>query len=710
MSVHKKVKPFPVAVKKVEGTSEPAASSSMVFQHRELIENLPNSKTIDSKKLINIINHLHFTGGFVSVHLKDAKYEEDFLVRARPEPCMDSAITCRWASEGTFDAARHRMQNLLIPDGQSVICVPISVRDVNEGSFTIDIPERVFSAGKRRIKRYDCSDISVELLQSGFSAQGVLVDFSPLAFRVHLVPQEPSSFHWFDNDNEVTVRLYQDKIVIFSGTCRVTRQTDGHLARDMVLVPAALQIQRHKKRKVRNPRIRLSPSPYITFDHPFFGKQIKRDIYDISTTGFSVHEATDESVLMPGLIIPELTISFPGSLRLQCTAQVVYRREMKRSGVRCGFVILDMNVGTYNLFSNILVHAIDPHVHISDTIDMNALWEFFFDTGFIYPKKYQSLQSYRTEFKKIYERLYNRESEVATHFTYQRSGKIYGHVSMVRAYERAWLVHHLAARPILPFTKHTGVHVIKQLMNYLSGLHLFHSVRMNHTMFYYQPKNRFMDMFFGAFVRDTGNPRICSLDLFAYKNFKQQPARKELPPEWTLREFVPSDMNEIERFYRHHSGGLLLSCLDLENYGGGNGDSIEKLYKRHGLIRRWKAFSLLKGDRHAALMIVNRSDLGLNLSELLNGVKIIITEPADTPWDILSTAAQALIEKCHVENPALTIFPHSYLEKGEIPYEKQYLLWIINSQYGRDFIEYMRERLKTNARIFIKLIMEKFFR
>ena len=89
-------------------------------------------------------------------------------------------------------------------------------------------------------------------------------------------------------------------------------------------------MSRFLKKKSRNPRVEVTPMPNITFDHPATKEKIKLDIYDLSTSGFAVYVSAEEDVLMAGMIIPDLTINYGGALKIQCKAQVLYRREDKK--------------------------------------------------------------------------------------------------------------------------------------------------------------------------------------------------------------------------------------------------------------------------------------------------------------------------------------------------------------------------------------------
>jgi hypothetical protein len=227
--------------------------------------------------------------------------------------------------------------------------------------------------------------------------------------------------------------------LLFSGPCRFIRQAGGLFERELVLAPLAQEIHRYQKKKERNPRLKITPTPTVHFEHPLFKKPLQREILDLTFAGFSVMEKPADGVLMPGLIIPGIEIRYAGALKMTCDAQVVYRRDMGKDRVRCGLAILDMDFKAYRLLSHIMVRAADPQARFSNEMEMDALWEFFFETGFIYPKKYHLIQTSREEFKETYRKLYRDDQEIEAHFTYQENDKIYGHVAIF-SLPAAWVV------------------------------------------------------------------------------------------------------------------------------------------------------------------------------------------------------------------------------------------------------------------------------
>ncbi|MBN2515106.1 MAG: PilZ domain-containing protein [Deltaproteobacteria bacterium] len=664
-----------------------------MFRHQDLINKLESATHIDQKRLINTLNYIHFTEGFVFIYFSHPTYEEGILVKAYPEPCAGDKIICRWAGN-TFSKLQsdgYSFQQLIIADGQSILLVPGRIQRINSESLTIQLPTAGYDICQRRAHRYICQDIQADIIQSGIQVEGILVDFSPLAFCVRALPETSSPFVWFNFEVPTIVHLRKGKQILFSGLCRCIRQMNDIIGREIVLAPLEDKITRLKKAKIRNPRCQLTPTPTITFSHPFFKKTFKREIFDISNSGFSVNENSKERVLMPGMIIPELTIKYAGTLEIKCKTQVIYSQE-EGDRARCGLAILDMDMKAYSTLTQILNNTADHHNYISNHIDMDALWKFFFDTDFIYPTKYSFIQSFRHDFKETYRKLYQENPEIARHFTYEKDGTIYGHIAMVRAYERAWMIHHFAAKPMK--NKLTAFLVLKQIMQYINGAYKFPSAKMDCVMTYFRKENRLIDRMFGGFARELDNPQGSSLDLFSYLLISKDPQGRELPETWNLRECTDIDLWKLELFYKYQSGGLLIETLGLGKENKESG-SLEALYGEQGFVRELKTYSLTHNDDPVAFFIVNQSDVGFNLSELLNGIKIIITDCENVPWNILSTTLSKLSAVYNSDRISILIYPSEYTELHRIQVEKQYQLWILNVARGEDkFLEYMDQNFR----------------
>jgi hypothetical protein len=677
-----------------------------IFRHQDLLRTLQSSPVIDRKKLVNTLDYIHFTNGTILVHASDPKYGEEFLLPARLGARKPEEIVCLW-EEGAGPLPENAiLLHMIVSDELSLFLLPIRETNLTGEGFTAALPDKGHLLGKRRVRRHPCQGIDVNLTQSGFLARGELLDFSPLAFRVLLRPDANGSFVWLNEDSQCMIHLQEEQRTLFSGLCRYIRQIGDLFERTLVLAPVEPEIQRFQKRKKRTPRLRITPPLSAHFEHPFFRRPVHLDICDLTFTGFAVEEQNEDSILMPGMIIPGLEIQYAGALKMICDAQVIYRHKAERGRVRCGLAILDMDFRNYVRLGHIIVHTSDPRASISNEVEMDALWEFFFDTGFIYPKKYYLLQDRREEFKQTYNRLYQGNQEIAAHFTYEENGRIYGHVSMIRAYQRTWMIHHLAARSFKG--KRTGLSVLKHIVHFFEGLYRYPSIRMDYMIFYFRPENRFPNFFFGSFTRDLKNPRISSLDLFAQMNHPTDGPKIPLPDGWQLTEFKARHYPALERFYRNNSGGLLLDILQLNRLSDGD-EPLGEVYRHHGFLRQWQVHALSQGESLKAVLIVNRSDLGLNLSELLNGIKIIVIDEAELQWKVLAAALSDLVTGYPVGTVPLLIYPAGYPARQDMKVDKQYLLWIMATEHGKIYLEYMEKKTRMALRFLIKYLIKRIF-
>ncbi|MFC1883364.1 hypothetical protein ACFL2O_01210 [Thermodesulfobacteriota bacterium] len=663
-----------------------------LFQHHELVHALEEARKIGRKRLTNIINRIHFLDSSIWVQFRHTRYDEGVLFRVRPEPCLGEEITCRVVEESSeIDLHKYQFQYLVIEDGLEMILVPAEVLEAKPKFFKLLLPATSFTIGKRRARRHLCGRVTAALSQSGFIEKGELLDFNPFGFRILLNKKTGSEKDRFNRNALFFVELSQNSQIFFCGPCRWVRQGNGANKREIVLRPADEEISRFEKRIIRNPRQRLVPSPSLIFEHPFFKKRIQMEITNISTSGFLVIERAGEGILMPGMIIPELAINFAGAFNIKCSAQVIYRKEEKPDDVKCGLAILDMGVNAYSRLTNILSSALNPHTYISSKVDMDVLWKFFFDSGFIYPTKYRTIEHHRNAFRKTYEKLYGENQEIAKHFTYQRNGRIYGHIAMIRAYEKAWMIHHHAA--VSTDSKRAGLIVLKQIMLYLNDMHRLPSAHMNYAMSYFQPENKFPDRAFGEFSRRLSNPKGCSMDLFAFLPYTKLSLGLDLPKGWSLKECSDEDLWELNRFYEKKSGGLLLNALNLSP-DEDEIETIEEVYKNAGFFRRKKVYSLAHGNELDALLIVNQSDLGFNLSELLNCITILVINQEAMFWNVLSVAIAKLTRNYKMERVPVLFYPLEYVKQKQIPYEKLYQAWVLDVAYGNEYMEYMQKKFR----------------
>jgi hypothetical protein len=168
-----------------------------------------------------------------------------------------------------------------------------------------------------------------------------------------------------------------------------------------------------------------------------------------------------------------------------------------------------------------------------------------------------------------------------------------------------------------------------------------------------------------------------------------------MPDGWLMTECKAMDIWEMERFYRHTSGGLLLDAMGIKN-GKMVDDELESQFNNLGFKRKCDSYSLSFQGQLYAVIIVEQSMPALNLSELTNCIKVVITKPELLTWDVLSRAVSRLaVIYNHHEIPVL-IYPVEFAKKNNIHCEKEYLLWILNLRdHENDYGEFLSSRFRV---------------
>jgi len=358
------------------------------FNHPQLLQKLESARIFKKKDLINKINYTHFIEGKIFLHLQHPKYSEYFLLPVYPEPCQGNTFICRRPDLKVSMLEAYTFLHLIIPGAQFIIVSPAEMQSISENHFIFHLPDKSYAVNKREVVRYPSPGLETELFQNAFFAKGALIDFSPFGFRIKLKSDSVSSLNWFNPDAPMTICIRKGERPLFSSLCHCIRSPNENSGKVIVLAPSIENVHQFQKTKSRNPRRQLVPSFEVAFNHPFFGKKINRTVYDISTSGFSVLEESDKGTLIPGMIIPDLTIIYAGAIELTCNlTQVLYRQAQGDGKVRCGIAILDMNIKHYTHLANIISQAIDPHACISYKVDLDELWSFFFEPDISFTKK-----------------------------------------------------------------------------------------------------------------------------------------------------------------------------------------------------------------------------------------------------------------------------------------------------------------------------------
>jgi hypothetical protein len=217
---------------------------------------------------------------------------------------------------------------------------------------------------------------------------------------------------------------------------------------------------------------------------------------------------------------------------------------------------------------------------------------------------------------------------------------------------------------------------------------------MDFSLCYYRPENKFPKRVFGGAAKNINNLKWCSEDLFAYLHFRLNRAvDKSIHRSWELALAQDEDLRELGNFYEHHSGGLLLDALNLEP-GNTNQDGLVAEYRKLGFKRERHIYALRQNSELIAIVMLNLSDIGLNLSNLTNSIKVIVIDSDKLSKDLLYDVLCHIVRNTEYEVLPVMIYPKDYTDLKGIPFEKLYNLWIINLQNTDDYFHYINRLLR----------------
>ena len=653
---------------------------------------IQNEKPIKKKALVNQLNHTHFKSETIRINFKHIRDNHIISFDAAPQPCFGERLICLWQEQPDIRQllTAYQFHNFIVINHQSITIVAAGLIGLNSRGICLNLPEKSIQTTSRKAQRYSCDNLNAQLIQNGVIFLGTLMDFSADSFKVGIKSSPSESFQWINTKDNLNLILSNGKGTIYSGECHILKQQGSAARKTIILKPLHDTIQRFNPQEYRSKRLTFTPSPDICFTHPLSHKFINLKIIDLSGSGISVEDDENNSMLLPGMIIPAMTLNFAGSFNFHCKAQVVYRKnfdaDAQKTLVKCGIAFLDMDPEDHMRLLSLLHQTVNKNFYICNEVDMENLWTFFFASGFIYPQKYAFIHEDKQKIKSTYERLYTKNSNIARHFTWQKKGEILGHLSMLRFYQNTWLIQHLAAIASKEQLR-IGIEILNQIGSYAYDCHRLYSSHMDYLICYFRPENHFPNHFFGGVARSIKNPKACSIDTFAYYHYRKSAlAPPCLPEEWTLKAPEYQDIAAFENFYERQSGGLMLEALDLipdEEMAQRHDLSIE--YSKIELKRERRLYALKYNNALKAVFMLNMSNFAVNMSDLTNCISVFVIDPENLPASILTAAVSSLSTHYKEKKFPVLLFPVEYANMHSLKYEKVYDLWALSMQHTDDY-------------------------
>lgn len=654
------------------------------------------------RRLADRVNRLNFLEEAAVVELSHPKFGYTVAVSADPLPCAGEILEVRWRDGLPDNASQYAISKIVLPGSPDAFAFNVENPDLFAEGMACQLPRQGVSLPDRKFARLrSIEGIKATLTQHSVRFEGFLTDFSAHSLCVDVRVDKPNSRYWITPERPLHLTLEGDQGVIFAGEMRVIRHGAGQDNQLFVLAPEEENTPRFTSKKYRPKRISLFPEPSLAFRHPLTGRRIELNVVDLSGLGLCVEIVPEQAMLLSGMILSEMRIKLGTGFAVPCRGQVVYRQEPAEDskGVRCGIALLDIDIQDHLRLLSLLQRAGNRNAHLSTEVDIESLWEFFFEAGFIYPSKYQKLAQRKDDYLETFRKTYLEQTPIARHFTFQAEGQIMAHLSAVRLYEQTWFQQHHAARRV---GKHAiGFEVIQQLAEYFYNAFFLSNNKIGYVAGFYRPENRFPAKYFREIVKQLSNKKAASLDLFTYfdaiPEFSDHWNWAEIPPAWQVSRTTRGDLVEFNGFYEQVSGGCMVDALDLRPEKLGR-TVVEEEYHKLGMTRRRHLYSIKRGQELMALIELHEADTSLSLSRM-DRVVMCYVLGQELPPTLLSVLAQSLTRKLNLDQPPMMIYPRDYTARYGLKGDKNYEMMILNMFYSEGYMHFLDNFIASHSSV-----------
>ena len=633
--------------------------------------------TVQKDQVANRINSLHFRNQLLLVELRHQQHQYSLTLKAVPEVCHGKFLRAHWENldEVPHNLHQFNLIRVIIPDMASSFELCSKNAYLEHDSLQLEIPVDFKTVASRSVCRQPGNpEIKALLTQNSICFEGNLTDYSPKGIKLNLKLIERQSIYMFNPGSDISLTLKAENRIVFAGSVAVLRAEGDADNYTVVVAPIEDNIPRYRTKEDRTKRYPITPHPDINFKHPLTGERVTLPVKDIADLGVLVQEDSKLAILLPGLILEKVELSVFGSPFVTFNAQVVHNKE-EENHVLSGLAILDIDVEDHYRLIGLVHRAEDDNAYVRLNKDPEKFFDFLFNTGFMYPAKYEEVHKNKTAFVDGYHKLYLNPNRIARCFVYLEDGQILGHVSALKIYRNTWLNHHHAALK----SRKAGLKVLKQISDFHTHSYVLNPLHMRYVVGIWRPNNEFPSKFFGRFTETLHNPALCSIDTFSYLKVKLADCRNwdQLKGPWEIAKATRQDLREFDGYYRHVSGGLLSKAFDLTP-DSFDDETIATEYAASGLKRNRFLYAVRYGLDLKALVEVQDTNLGLNMSELTSAVYIYILDEKMITPKVLDFIQCMVSVKTQREDTTVMLYPHTYAQRYHISVEKEYSVWILH--------------------------------
>jgi hypothetical protein len=468
--------------------------------------------------------------------------------------------------------------------------------------------------------------------------------------------------------------------------------------------------------KVKLPRASrvclLDDSAFILSKHPFFpAHEIRAQIADISPSGLSILIDHLRFPLMEGMILDKVKVQLPFHNVSETSLLITRCQKLENENkfqYRLGTQFIDLSPQLHKSISQVVQNKTSPSLIDANSDDYEQLWEFFFETGFVYGDKRKQLQEYATKLFKTYSRILESNSPIVKKILFKENGTIKGHVSGIKFFDNAWLIQHLNALKANS-TQSAAQAVIHCMADFFLETKVNNLIETSFITCYFRPDNLYPAIVFGE-TRNLANDRticdIADLNFCTVAEVPQIQAVKSQQLEVNVAPASEHDLLDLETLLIEQGKWQLVKLEGLE------ASRITQLkvspeFEKIGLYRYRQVLVARSTSSSAiAYAVCNFASPGINLSELTNSFRIFYSRPTDPGNQILadrvSETALSIYAETEMKYPVY-LGPTNEPIPSQFEFKKIYSYWYFDTDHMRLFKD-------TTQSIFenIKFFIQKF--
>lgn len=431
----------------------------------------------------------------------------------------------------------------------------------------------------------------------------------------------------FELAPSTSIRIGLDIFAVhYEMVVRVLERHDNNLR---VTLPLVLRRRRRHRRAERIP-VPTEETVVLSFRNPATGHVEKRLVSDISFVGLSFPTNDSHDVLWSGLPLEQAELDWHGKrislgdLDVRATVSGEHTRS-------CHTSITKPGIANDPVLIDLLATLAHPDITVHGGQDFTSLINIYIKAGLFAPFMHRNLEPMVERAKSVWSLLHSKAPDVVRTLVHGPDHDPDGAVTVMRAWERAWIGQHLVS--VNPEIDGTAG---KLQLAYLD--HILPRPDGHFLVFFVKADNRIMNAFYERFFATTGTPESVERNVVQLWSRKTEnpetPAKPDHPPasfhnhhkSYRVRPLRPGDENLVSRSAIRLFGFITAAGLSLLPGELFLPDTSHR-FSKAGLKRSRTCRLVTFHSQPVYAIIEERMPPGLNLTWMLNSNWIIPIHP-----------------------------------------------------------------------------------